>query len=124
MTRTLFSVKGISIASNSIVLTNADLMPIRQGWGPSLCGMFAARFPGKEVVLGMIQQRSGKDGLSWKRVDHLLFLQQKDLEKVQGRGPQAIFGIPLVMEPTLEDSDFNMKLKVDIPIWIRILDLH
>ena len=44
--RSILADPGISITSKSVALTNSDLMPISTGWGPSLSGMFADRFPG------------------------------------------------------------------------------
>ena len=123
--RVILSASGISPATKSIVLTNEDLLPIRKGWGPSLCGMFAGRFPGKEAVRNMTKRWNVPVKTAFHRKGWIIFsfTNTKDMELVRENGPHSIFGIPLVLEPTPEDFDLKRKMKVNVPIWIRLPDL-
>ncbi|KAL1554617.1 hypothetical protein AAHA92_15161 [Salvia divinorum] len=45
------------------------------------------------------------------------------MEFVRKKCPCSIFRIPLILEPTKDDFNLKDKIKLNIPVWIRIPDL-
>ena len=102
-----------------------DITPVTQGWGTCLLGRFTGRFPGKEAINDLIRRWPCKARVTFHRKGWLCFQFgcEEDRETVRQKGPFNIFAIPLVLQPMPENFDPNLEPEVNIPLWVRLVDL-
>ncbi|XP_041989655.1 uncharacterized protein LOC121741038 [Salvia splendens] len=123
--RELELIKFDILEKDRIVLDEQDIIPVPRGWGACLLGRFTGRFPGKEAIQGLMRRWPCKSRVIHHSKGWLIFQfgSDDDRETVRQNGPFEIFGIPLVLQPMPEDFDLNMDPEVNVPLWIRLVDL-
>lgn len=99
-----------------VFLDESDHIPIRQGWGICLLGMFAGHFPSKERVFQLMKKGKVKARVSFHRKGWIIFqfASKKDMESTWQAGPFTQYGIPLILQPVPEKFRFDIAPKVNM----------
>lgn len=108
-----------------VKLKETDITPVDRGWGKCLLGRFAGRFPGREVVYGLMKRWPCKARVTFHCRGWMIFQfgSEDEMESTRQKGPFDAFGMPLVLQSMPAKFDPDMEPEVRVPVWLRLVDL-
>ncbi|KAL1554961.1 hypothetical protein AAHA92_15457 [Salvia divinorum] len=122
----LHHITSLNPSTDILSLDINDHVPIHKNWGICMLRNFAGRFPGKQAIFNLIQRWPHKAWVSFHRRGWMVFQfsNEDEMELTRQKGPHAIFGIPLILQPMSMDFNPNMDPEINIPVWLRLVDLR
>lgn len=115
----------VSLNDNTLVLDEHDYVPIPKGWGFSLLGFFAGRFPGKEAVNNLTLRWKKECRISFHPKGWIVFRFEKEehAKQVLASGPYSVFGIPLVLCNMPSEFRFDSSPELQFNVWVTLPNL-
>lgn len=115
----------ISLDNNVLCLEKSDYIPVSIGWGFSLLGFFAGRFPGKEAIYNLTKRWKVQSRVSFHPKGWIVFRFEMEVQAndVLAGGPYSVFGIPLVLCNLPPEFRFDSTPDLQFNVWASLPNL-
>lgn len=115
----------ISLENNILCLEKSDYIPVSIGWGFSLLGLFAGRFPGKDAINNLTKIWKAPARVSYHPKGWIMFrfeMEEQATAVLKG-APYSVFGIQLALSHLPPDFRLDSNPELQVKVWVTLPNL-
>lgn len=115
----------VNLVNETLVFDEDDITPLHTGWGYSLLGFFAGKFPGKYATQNLVNGWIRTPRISYHQKGWIVFRfdTEENMECVRQNGPYSVYGTPLILYHMPANFRFESAPESKFPVWAYIPNL-